>query len=614
MIAGAAPVKNWRVVARDYHAAAPLFDHRRIGIQPNVSMSPTSLKPYTHTMQRRGFLVRTGMAMAAGPLAQVWPRSAAEALGDEESLNKSLTASALCIATDVRAAEAGAAILKQGGNAFDAVAAAGFVMAVVAPHQCGIGGYAVTAIGFEAKTKTIVALDANSVAPQAATPDMFPTVVEADSLEYRLTNDKHKRGPLSVAVPGVLAGLLQMVESWGHLDRQRVMAPAIAHARDGIVLAPEHVRAWLAMKDEAEGHRPTDRAGPTDVLPMTELAESLSAIADEGSSLFYSGRLGRRVCDHLRKLGGIVTPDDFAAYRALVVEPVTVEVRGHLLATPPPGAGGLTSLQMVALFDRLVSRNAQPPQASPIAFETLLEIDKVVWEERLTQLGDPAAMMHPPQVFLSDGHLDKLARRAEKGLAHPGSGRIIASDPLKGTAHLAAADADGNLAALTMTHGGGFGSHVMVPGTGILLGHGMCRFDPRPGWVNSVAPGKRPLHNMSPVIAVKDGRPVLVTGASGGRTIVNNSAYLTIGRLIYGLSAGEAVAAPRLQCETMEPAVIESAAGADCIRALRARGHQIKETRRDGGSASLIVPTGEAWTGAAEPRLAKAAIVAVTGK
>src|SRR5262249_56545930 len=113
--------------------------------------------------------------------------------------------------------------------------------------------------------------------------------------------------------------------------------------------------------------------------------------------------------------------------------------------------------------------------------------------------------------------------RVRDGLAHPGAGRLIAPDPLRGTSHVAAADADGNLVAWTQTHGGGFGSGVMVKGTGVVLGHGMCRFEPRPGWANSVAPGKRPLHNMSPLIAVKDGKAVLALGATGGRADVHHS-------------------------------------------------------------------------------------------
>jgi gamma-glutamyltranspeptidase/glutathione hydrolase len=187
----------------------------------------------------------------------------------------------------------------------------------------------------------------------------------------------------------------------------------------------------------------------------------------------------------------------------------------------------------------------------------------------------------------------------------------VAPDPLRGTSHLAAADAEGNVVSWTQTHGGSFGSGVMVRGTGIVLGHGMCRFDPRPGWANSIAPGKRPLHNMVPVVAVKDGRAVFAVGASGGRTIINNSAFVAIGCLIQGLDPEAAVAAPRLQCETIEPAVVERSAGPGVIDALRRRGHTITEASRDGGSAHLIAREGDAdrWCGVAEPRLAAAAAI-----
>lgn len=560
-------------------------------------------------VQRRDFLARTAMGITASPWLHAWSAIAAEGRGDAQPPAKSLTAPALCVAPDVRAADAAAAILRHGGNAFDAIVAAAFVQGVVAPHNCGIGGYAATAIAFHAKTKSVVALDANAVAPRAATAGMFPIVAEANSLEYRFTNDKHKRGPLSIAVPGVLAGLLKMLETWGSLDLKTVMAPAIAHARSGVALAPEQASAWLTMQAEAAGLQQSGGEPPKRVR-MDELAETLETIADEGGGVFYSGRIGRRIADYIGKRGGIVTLDDLAAYRALVVEPLTVEVRGHLLSTPPPGAGGLTSLQIIALYDRLARRGAEPPFGGSAAIENLLEISKVVWEERLTQFGDVAAMARPPQTFLADDHLEGLAARVAQGLAHPGPGRTVAADPLKGTAHLAAADAAGNLVALTLTHGGAFGSRVMVPGTSIVLGHGMCRFEPRPGWVNSIAPGKRPLHNMTPIIAVKQSRPVLAIGASGGRTIVNNCANLAIGHLIYGLSAVEAVAAPRWHCETKEPAIIESTAGSECIMALRARGHAIQEIERAGGAASLIVRERDAWTGAAEPRRESTAVVA----
>jgi gamma-glutamyltranspeptidase/glutathione hydrolase len=222
-------------------------------------------------------------------------------------------------------------------------------------------------------------------------------------------------------------------------------------------------------------------------------------------------------------------------------------------------------------------------------------------------------MSATPEAFLTDDHLDGLSALVEEGLAHPSPGRLVAPDPLRGTAHLAAADAEGNVIAWTQTHGGGFGSGMMVKGTGILLGHGMCRFDPRPGWANSVAPFKRPLHNMAPliVVKVKDGGAVLAAGASGGRTIINNVAILAVGSFIQGHEPEAVVAAPRLQCETREPALVERTAEPDVIAVLRRRGHRINEVALDGGRAHLIArdDDGRCWRGAADLRLPGAATI-----
>jgi gamma-glutamyltranspeptidase/glutathione hydrolase len=343
---------------------------------------------------------------------------------------------------------------------------------------------------------------------------------------------------------------------------------------------------------------------------MGELADSLEAIAQEGVSVFYSGRIGRTIVDHLQKRGGILTRDDFEAYRPLDVTPVSVNLRQHQVFAPPPGSGGLTSLQMAALYDRLAEETSVPKPGSAESIEFSIEIAKVVWAERLTTLGDPRAMTVEPQSLLEESHLNELLARIRDGLRKPSPGKLIAPDPLRGTVHLIAADAAGNVVSWTQTHGGGFGSRVMVPGTGIVLGHGMCRFEPRPGWVNSVGPGKRPLHNMCPVLGLRDGKPVIAAGAAGGRTIVNNSGTLLINRLVSGLNVVDSVTAPRVQCESLEPAVLEESIGNDVVDSLRVRGHLVKTVPRDAGTAHLLVSELGQWHGAAEPRAPKAAVAA----
>jgi gamma-glutamyltranspeptidase/glutathione hydrolase len=446
---------------------------------------------------------------------------------------------------------------------------------------------------------------------------MFPVLPTGEPNGFRMPDARHRTGPLSVAVPGVLGGLLTMLETWGRLDRKTVMAPAIAAARAGVPMPPDRALAWLRMEALAEGRRmpapapaPAGASSPA-VVAMPALAETLESIAAQGQEHFYAGPIGQAIAHDVARRGGILTHADMAAYRPRTVAPLTLTVRDHILATPPPSSGGLSALQMIALYDRLERRGKAGPAGSAAAYEALLEIAKVVWEERLTLVADPRAMTIAPITLLSDVHLNALLGQVEEGLSAPKPGRLVAPDPLRGTVHLAAADADGNVVAWTQTHGGSFGSGLMVKATGIVLGHGMSRFDPRPGRANSIAPGKRPLNNMVPLIAVQQGRAVLAAGASGGRTILNNVASLVIGRLIQGLALEPALAAPRLQCETLEPAVIERSAGAGVVAELRRRGHRINETVRDPGNAHLIARVGDLWHGAAEPRMATAAAVAV---
>ncbi len=529
------------------------------------------------------------------------------AFGSLETPQKTAAGTGICIAPDSAAAEIGATILTQGGNAFDALIASAFAETVISPAGCGIGGYAATGVAYSVRENRVIGLDANAVAPAAATADMFPVISGRESLEYRFPDDRHRLGALSVAVPGVLAGLLHWQEKFGRLSRATVMAPAIGLARAGISLNTEQARTWLEMRAKSLGQPSTAVVDIPGIVPMDELADSLDAIAELGAVVFYRGKIGKAIAEHLRQQGGILTEDDLASYEPVEVEPVFVDVLGHRVFTPPPSSGGLSSLQMLSLFQRIAETESILDPSGVDAAELNIEISKVVWSERLTMLGDPRSMTVSPQSLLEDQHLLKLEDQVQRGRRQPDRGKIIAQDPLRGTAHLIAADQEGNVVSWTQTHGGGFGSKVMVPQTGIVLGHGMCRFEPRPGWVNSIAPGKRPLHNMCPLVAVRDGKPVLAVGAAGGRTIVNNAGALAVQRLVYGKSASEAVAAPRLQCESAEPVTAESTVGDTVADVLRARGHHVNLVSRDAGTAHMLVREMDLWRGAAEPRSERAA-------
>lgn len=517
----------------------------------------------------------------------------------------------VCVAPDGRSARAGLAILEGGGNAFDAVVAAGFMEAVVEPHNCGIGGYGGVGIGYSVRDATVFALDANTVAPALAFPGLFPIIPGRDPNNYRFPNDRHRIGALAVGVPGVLGGLCALHARHGRLPLKAIMQPAIEMALEGPVLTGGRRKTWLELKKAAGD--PIDsklaelaaRSGDAP-LPMPLLAETLRAIAELGPKHFYEGTLGRRIADFVQSQNGILRRGDLAAFQPLWPEPVEYQTGPHRLMTAPPATGGLSSLQMIAILERLRSANQLGHAGGAAWFEGFLETLKVVWEHRLTRLADPPAMHRSLRDELSTETLQRMTEETQRGLRSPRKGQIIAPDPLLGTAHLSAADSQGNLIAWTQTHGGGFGSKVMVAGTEIVLGHGMCRFEPRSGWVNSLAAGKRPLHNMGPVLVLRDGKPFAAVGAAGGRTIVNNVAAVAFHLAFDGMEPDKAVEAPRLQCETIEPARLEVKAGKEVADALRKRGHEVTEVQRDPGVANAIQKVPAGWIAAAETRSSSA--------
>jgi gamma-glutamyltranspeptidase/glutathione hydrolase len=217
-------------------------------------------------------------------------------------------------------------------------------------------------------------------------------------------------------------------------------------------------------------------------------------------------------------------------------------------------------------------------------FRARLEALRLAWGDRLRLLGDPERVKVPTELLLSEAHARAAAARVTAALK---DGRPVPVDtdgrPASGTVHLSAADAQGNLVAVTLTHGESFGARVAVPGLGLLLGHGMSRFDPRPGRHNSVGPGKRPLHNMCPTVVARGGQPVLALGGAGGRRIPN-AVFEVLAQFVgRGASPEDAVAAPRCHTEGGLAVVLEARAAEAERDQLRKAGYTVTT-----GASALI--------------------------
>ncbi len=447
------------------------------------------------------------------------------------------------------ASKVGEAVLGDGGNAVDAIVAAALAGSVAAPQQTGPGGYGLSAV-VAMKGKPVVAIDANSVAPAAMSNDIFRP--EANG---RVRGQVNQVGWLSAGVPGVLAGLQKVLSLYGTQPFGQLARPAIQIAREGTVW-PENlasvIKARAIFRNDSgskklffRNNEPL-RAGER--FQNSALADMLTTLADANSvAAFYNGDIAQRIADAFAKNGGLVTAADLAQYEARIVEPVTLTWNGHTIHTAPLTAGGMTPLQILATLQSM-KWDAMPDGLE----KTLAKVEaaRMAWNDRLTLLGDPAIASVPVGRLLSSEYAEQSAQRVLKAvkdrrpISYP-----VSANGQGGTIHLSAGDREGNLVALTLTHGEAFGSCVTVEDLGLTLGHGMSRFDPRPDHPNSPGPKKRPLHNMCPTIVTEDGRATMALGGAGGRRIPNSLLEVLLQKVALKKPLREAMTAPRMHTE-----------------------------------------------------------------
>jgi gamma-glutamyltranspeptidase/glutathione hydrolase len=482
----------------------------------------------------------TGQAAAAGALGVSCSLAGARKPAAQEKRG--------LVVGDPVGAQVGGRVLAEGGNAMDAAIAAALATCITAPSRCGIGGYGGHMIIALAGGKRITSIDFNSTAPAAARPDMY----SFDS-KGEVTGRANFHGWLAVGVPGTLAGFQLALDRYGTRSFRELVQPAIAFARDGFTLSAGQAGALRATRAGLRNDPGSAKlylnngeplkAGETARNP--DLAHLLIRLAEKNSAEpFYRGDIAQRIADGIQKNGGLVTARDMAAYQAREVEPLRLKWNAFEIFTAPLTAGGLTVLEELSILKAL--RGKQLP-SGPAGAHARLETLRVAWKDRLELLGDPEKVRVPVGRLLSGDYARSAAERIEAA--------VNAKQPLPlqiekhlqdGTTNLSCVDGSGNLVAVTFTHGGGFGAQVTVDGLGLTLGHGMSRFNPRPGHPNSVAAHKRPLHNMCPSVVLRDGRPVLAVGAAGGVKIPNTIFDLLEQFVVRGSSIEEAIAAPRM--------------------------------------------------------------------
>jgi gamma-glutamyltranspeptidase/glutathione hydrolase len=485
-----------------------------------------------------------------------------------------------CVVGHPEGVRAGMDVLAAGGNAVDAAVAAALVACVVAVPGCGVGGYGGhMMIAPAGTTGRAVAIDFNSAAPQAARADMFP--LDADG---QVRGQANATGWLAAGVPGTLAGLQLALDRHGTRSFRQLVQPAIRLARDGFPVSNQLATAIRGARDSLARDPGSLRLLLPNGMPPRpgrlfcnpDLAALLESLAEHNTAMaFYRGDIATRIAAAFARGGGLVTVDDLDAYRAREVEPLELTWRGHQIRTAPLTAGGATILEAIAVLRAMDWEHADP--ADPRTTHRSVEALRLAWHDRLRLMGDPASTAVPIRDLLSAPHARRQAARVDAAVRgrRPADAQTDGRSA-GGTIHLSAADTAGTLVALTLTHGDYFGARVTVDGLGVILGHGMSRFDPRPGHPNAPGPGKRPLHNMCPTIVHRDGRAILAVGGRGGRRIPNAVFDVLTGFVGRSMSPADAIAAPRLHTEGGLALTLESAWPAADIAHLRSVGYKTR--------------------------------------
>ncbi len=515
------------------------------------------------------------------------------------------------------AAEIGIDILRQGGNAVDAAVATGFALAVTYPRAGNLGGGGFMLIHLaDGNRQTLV--DYREMAPARAHRDLF--LDEAGEVDRNKEFFSH----LSAGVPGSVAGLIHALETYGTLPLKTVIQPAIALADKGFpvsfALDSEIAARESRLRKDPEALRIFFQADGSrrpvgELFRQPDLAWTLKQIRKRGRDGFYRGPVAERIVTNMEANGGLISRDDLAGYRVIEREPVRGSYHGYdIVATPPPSSGGTHIIQMLNIMEGF---ELEPWGHNSAAYlHHLAEAMKLAYADRSRYLGDPDFTDVPVAQLTDKAYAARLRTLIKPDRATP-SAAIKPGAQLgyesSDTTHYTVADRFGNVVSNTYTLNFSFGSHIAVPGTGMLLNNEMADFAAKPGVPNAfrlieseanrIEGGKRPLSSMTPTMVFRDGKPWLATGSPGGSIIITAVLQTILNAMAFEMNIASAAAAPRIHHQWMPDQLrVERGVSPDTRRLLEAMGHEVVDTRRTLGRTQSIVLDGGLLYGATDSR------------
>jgi gamma-glutamyltranspeptidase len=508
------------------------------------------------------------------------------------------------------AAQAGLDLLKAGGNALDAAIAANATLQVVYPFVLGLGGD-LFLLFYDARSRQLYGLNGSGRAARAATIERYHALGYAAMPAF---------GIHTVTVPGCVDGWEQAAQRFGRLGLARALAPAIAYAEEGFPVGPQLHDALARMATLPHTHRSwRDNFTPGGVVPPVgsvvrapALARTFRLIAERGAEVFYRGELAERIAAFFAREGGLITVEDLAAHTSDWVTPLSVPFAGLEVYELPPNTQGIAALQMLGMLDGL------PLGEGPLAPTTVhaaVEAKKLAFADRDAYLTDPDHMRIDPAALIAPDYLSLRRALIDPQRAQPS---VAAGSFTGDTIYLCAADAEGNAVSLIQSNYRGFGSGLVVDGTGIVLQNRGAYFSLDPAAANALAPGKRTLHTLIPSLALRDGRPAVIFGTMGGdgQAQTHLQVYTALAR--YGLNIQAAIELPRWihgveSLEEGELLKLESRFPDETVAALRALGHPVVEVgpwdSLMGHAQGIVIdPATGVLQGGADPRAEGAAV------
>jgi gamma-glutamyltranspeptidase / glutathione hydrolase len=499
-------------------------------------------------------------------------------------------------------AEAGAAILAEGGNAVDACLAAAFASWVTESPLTGPGGGGFLLV-HRARDRKDRLLDFFVARPGKGFGRREPAEMETIDVDFDgSTSQVFLVGPASCAVPGAVAGLETAHRAYGTVPWRRLLEPAIELACHGVVLTPQqaylHAILDLILRHTREGREVYGKKGRLtrgEKVLMPDLAQTLETLAEGGAGELYRGELGSRVAEHVLENGGTLTRQDLAEYRVIWRRPIrTAFERELFVSNPPPSSGGVLIGYALALLDRL---GAHGPAGSAESIQALVAVMRETADARQGSFAGDLYRGGLTRRLYSEETIRAALNRIERG--EPGAHEQVGAP---GTTHISAVDGQGNAASLTASTGAGSG--VIVPGTGIHLNNMLGEYDLNPAGSGAL-PGKRLTSMMAPSLVVRDSRPHLVVGSAGSIRLRGAILQLVVNVVRHRMPVEEAISAPRIHVDDGQ---VHCEGGADQqeLDRFERLGYELIRWRRRnlyfGGAAAVEVREDGSLHAAGDPR------------